>query len=244
MDSAHVRASEFSMMEIVGVEPIWKFVVPGDRAIDAWTRLSALHASTGHWPVLLGSDKDDVPSILEIANDDGTPPEEIVGEGIATDLRQLFERWARDASPEEDPEAPDIVGDWPKDAKPITSFATPFDVLSHKPLPTTIALMKVSHDWEVPAYLRWGNWNEVPPASAHVAVLRRWSQLYGSQLVAMTHDVVECRVQRPPSTREAAMALAREQFAYCSDIVHQGVGTISALAASIMNASVWYFWWD
>src|SRR5712692_3863688 len=186
LESAHVKANEYSTMEIKGVDPIWKFVVPGDQAIDAWTRLSAQHAWTGHWPVLLGRDKDDVESILEIANDDATTPEKIVEEGTATDLGPLFERWARDASPEENPEAPDVVGEWPKDVKPNTSFLAPFDVLSHKPLPTTIALMKVRYDWEVPAYLRWGNWNENPPPSAHVAVLRRWSQLYRSQLVSMT----------------------------------------------------------
>ncbi len=99
LESAHVKANEYSTMEIKGVDPIWKFVVPGDQAIDAWTRLSAQHAWTGHWPVLLGRDKDDVESILEIANDDATTPEKIVEEGTATDLGPLFERWARDASP-------------------------------------------------------------------------------------------------------------------------------------------------
>ena len=52
------------------------------------------------------------------------------------------------------------------------------------------------------------------------------------------------KVARKPETRAAALDLAREQFAYCSDIVEQGVGTLSALAASLMENDWWYFWWD
>ena len=61
---------------------------------------------------------------------------------------------------------------------------------------------------------------------------------------AISSDVIEMRVERPPSTREAAFAVAEEQFAYCSDIVLQGTGSISALAATLMNGTAWYFWWD
>jgi hypothetical protein len=55
---------------------------------------------------------------------------------------------------------------------------------------------------------------------------------------------LELRVPRPPATREAAVALAIQQYAYCYDIVDQGAGSIDALAASLMNGSVWFFWWD
>jgi hypothetical protein len=52
------------------------------------------------------------------------------------------------------------------------------------------------------------------------------------------------RVQRRPPTREAALELAREQYVYCSDIVDQGVQTLSAFAAALMENDWWYFWWD
>ncbi|MEN3327087.1 MAG: hypothetical protein V7638_1894 [Acidobacteriota bacterium] len=51
-------------------------------------------------------------------------------------------------------------------------------------------------------------------------------------------------VARPASTRDEALALAKQQFIYCSDIVHQGVGSVEALAATLFGATVWYFWWD
>ncbi len=52
------------------------------------------------------------------------------------------------------------------------------------------------------------------------------------------------RVKQRPQTREAAIDLAREQYVYCNDIVDQGVGTLSVLAAVLMESDWWYFWWD
>jgi Domain of unknown function (DUF4253) len=60
----------------------------------------------------------------------------------------------------------------------------------------------------------------------------------------MTHDTIELGVAHPPTNREHAIALAYEQFAYCSDIVDHGGGTLDALAATLLNGSVWFFWWD
>ena len=41
-----------------------------------------------------------------------------------------------------------------------------------------------------------------------------------------------------------AMDLAQAQFLYASDIVHQGVGSVSALGSTLINAPFWSFWWD
>jgi hypothetical protein len=77
-----------------------------------------------------------------------------------------------------------------------------------------------------------------------VALLRFWHDKYGAQIISATDDVIECTVSRPPSTREQAMELAREQFLYCADIVYQGVQTVSNLGAGLLNSKYWYFWWD
>jgi hypothetical protein len=52
------------------------------------------------------------------------------------------------------------------------------------------------------------------------------------------------RVANPPTTKEDALKLAEEQFVYCEDIVTQGTETIENLAAGLINAKKWYFWWD
>ena len=41
-----------------------------------------------------------------------------------------------------------------------------------------------------------------------------------------------------------ALDLAREQYAYCPDLVDQGTETLSALAASLLKDEWWHFWWD
>lgn len=62
--------------------------------------------------------------------------------------------------------------------------------------------------------------------------------------VSMTHDVAELLVERPPKDRQVALALAEEQFIYCSDIVLQGTESIEALAVGLVGGSAWFFWWD
>ena len=98
--------------------------------------------------------------------------------------------------------------------------------------------------WEIPAYLYWGGWNANPPPHIHIAALRDWHAKYGATLVGITDDVLNLSVETPPTSREEALALAKDQYIYCEDIVLQGVGDIAPLAASLMESSHWYFWWD
>jgi hypothetical protein len=63
-------------------------------------------------------------------------------------------------------------------------------------------------------------------------------------VAGISEDVVEAAVPLPPQTMEAALILAREQYAYCDDIVSQGCGTIEHLAELLVNRPTWYFWWD
>lgn len=107
-----------------------------------------------------------------------------------------------------------------------------------------IALLPVAHSWEVFAYLLYGGWNGCPPPEHHVATLRSWSERYGAEVVGVASDALDIRVMSKPATREEALDLAREQYLYCNDIVDQGVGTLSDLAALLMQDDWWYFWWD
>src|SRR5262249_5334448 len=92
--------------------------------------------------------------------------------------------------------------------------------------------------------LRWGGWNECPAAEYHVAAMRSWRDRYGAELVGMSSGMLNFRVTAKPKTREEALALAREQYIYCADLIDQGVQTYSALAADLMANDWWYFWWD
>ncbi len=74
--------------------------------------------------------------------------------------------------------------------------------------------------------------------------MKHWHERFGAEVVGMTSSVVEMAVARPPRDRDAALALAKQHYDYCGDIVDQGVGSIEALAAGLLDGTVRYFWWD
>lgn len=141
------------------------------------------------------------------------------------------------------PQAP--VGDWPESEPPSTGPVVTLDLRTGKPLETVVIVLVPTQDWTtIPAYLRWGGWNANPPPEFHIAALRSWRDRYGAELVGLGFDTMNIRVENRPETRDEALALAREQYAYCSDLVDQGYGTVSRLAASLKSDSWWWFWWD
>ena len=92
--------------------------------------------------------------------------------------------------------------------------------------------------------LSYGNWNECPRPEVHCAFHRQWQESYGAEITGISGDIIECVVSKPPTDEKAATILAWEQYWYCSDIVEQGVNSISNLAATLLNSTYWYFWWD
>src|SRR5690606_15273239 len=99
-----------------------------------------------------------------------------------------------------------------------------------------------AHD--LPAHLGWGGWNQCPPPAAHVAMLRSWHQRFAAELAFIGPDTLELSVARPPATTAELRELAWEQYIYCSDIVHQGAGSLDALARELCGSPRWFFWWD
>ena len=45
-------------------------------------------------------------------------------------------------------------------------------------------------------------------------------------------------------SREEATALAWEQYFYCENIIVQRQNTIAKLASTLLDSSIWHFWWD
>jgi hypothetical protein len=137
------------------------------------------------------------------------------------------------------------LGEWPSGPMGAPQLSVAAETLSGLPLSKVQLVILPTDDWTtIPAYLKWGNWNGCPAPEYHVAALRSWRDRFGAELIGLSHDVMNIRVMRRPETRDAALDLAREQYTYCSDIVEQGVQTLSALAALLMQSDWWYFWWD
>jgi hypothetical protein len=213
---------------------VFTLTVHGSEAFDLWKRLRGLLDKTGRWPVILGEDE---PRIF----DDAEPIRTILAKADKTDA----EAWLRKQPAENPEEEEHCHGPWPADVQPSHGFSAPFETLGGKARKAVkVALMPASRGWEVPAVLSYGDWNACPAPELHVAMLKRWNDLYGAELVSISFDIIETWLPRPPKDREAALALAREQFWYCGDIVTQGTGTIERLAATLIDSSTWYFWWD
>ena len=125
----------------------------------------------------------------------------------------------------------------------IDSFLGLRDFSGSKTMPVLLAEIPAQNPWEVFAWLPFGGWNSCPANEEHMAVSKYWFESYGAVPALMTHDVLEYVLPAPVS-REKSVELALEQYAYCADIVDQGVETVGRLADGLAQSTVWFFWWD
>ncbi|HSX54999.1 MAG TPA: DUF4253 domain-containing protein [Sphingomonas sp.] len=242
------RASHARMMAAFDYE---RLRVSGSNALAEWERRSAL---ADRIPVVVG-DAEQLERLAEqFTIDDETvsasgnhrPPPVPAILAAASKLRFPGDlgKWPG-AYAATDLTAP--LGEWPKAVAEadLPGLTVANDPATGKPLSEAYLLMLPARaSWEIPAYLRWGNWNACPPAEYHVAALKRWHERFGAELVGIGADMMNVRVKRRPSTRDEALALADEQYRYCPDIIDQGVGSRSALATLLMASDWWFFWWD
>jgi hypothetical protein len=236
-------------------EVIFGLTVPEEQAVEWWTRLRALAEQIGFWPVLGWDSRwvDESPEYRTYLQSGSTA--KILAESERVDpvarMRALeeeeLESLREDAREYGEDEMSDIYqdvqGEWPEDAEPITTFSIPESTASRGLEPRVpVALVPTSSSWHVPALLRFEAGLAAP--AMHAAMAKHWHELYGAEIVGMLPDLVEMRVARPPTARDAALALAKEQYLYCQDVVVQGTQTIQALAAGLLNGTAWFFWWD
>jgi hypothetical protein len=220
--------------------------VPGAQALAT---LAQLQSAGRGIPILLG-EEEALGMMAEIFDDAEDSVDDLILAARAIDVPAWLQ--ARAAELEEDgdedgEEEDDIEeSEWPDvDTVANDQLSVHKDILTNEPhAQVVIALIPAAESWMVPCYLRAGGWNECPAAEEQAAVFKYWEEKYGATLACVSSDVIELQVARPPQTREDALALAREQYIFCTDIVEQGTGTVEALAATLLNGRVWYFWWD
>lgn len=140
------------------------------------------------------------------------------------------------------------IGDWPQpESRPVPApgLAVARDLMSGQLYDRVhIVLLPTDDPAAIPAYLRWGGWNENPPSEYHVAALRSWGERYGAELIGLGPDTMNIRVASRTQSREGAVALAREQYTLCFDIIDQGFESLSALGAALTTNDWWFLWWD
>ncbi|XUU59471.1 DUF4253 domain-containing protein [Erythrobacter sp. HA6-11] len=231
--------------------------VAGEKALVEWERLKTKGKG---WPVIVGGDEDlsrvleqfsiDDPSVFPAPADAPwqMPPsrsiKEILQEADKIDpsakLLELFDYEYGDDPPELE------QGEWPEPGTtPPMALTVASDILTGRPFAKAhIVVLPTQDPAEITAFLRWGGWNACPRPEVHVALHRKWHEQYGAEIVGISGDVINMRVQTRPVNQDEAISLAREQFLYCSDIVMQGTQTLEPLAMSLLESDWWYFWWD
>lgn len=246
---AKYEAMRARMMAAFAYEMV---TVPGTQALAEWEKLKS--EGRGR-PVIIGGDNDleriadqftmadPIVSGVSIPGLQVRSPKDILAAATKLTFPTDLQKWSG-AYKADDLRAP--KGDWPVKVgaePPGPSVAT--DIVSGKFHDRVhILLIPAREGWQVPAYLRWGDWNACPPPEYHVAALRSWHKEFSAELVGMNGDTINLRAANRPTTREHALKLAQEQYRYCPDIIDQGVGTISNLAAALMSSEWWYLWWD
>jgi hypothetical protein len=216
--------------------------IAGGDAIRALNEHRSQYPATGLYPFLIG-DAGELEQITEAAKFNERDPAAIIAASHCVSIADWIARrraeWDED---EFDSDAP--LGDWPGELSQKDSIGLHKDLSGEIKLEVHIGLVKLETPWHLPALLRYGGWNGCPEPEVHCAFHREWQVRFGAEITGMSGDVIECLVAKPPTEREAATALAWEQFWYCNDIVDPCRNSISSLAATQLNSPYWSFWWD
>lgn len=105
-------------------------------------------------------------------------------------------------------------------------------------------LVKVptKNPYEIFAWIPFGGWNDCPDTDEMIAVCKHWYENYGAVPAMITHDTLTFYLERPVDSKETTVNLAKEQCAFCSEVI--GMGGIGSYAAMTYNGCSWNFWWD
>jgi Domain of unknown function (DUF4253) len=240
--------------------------IPGKSALPVWQSIRARFGETGIWPIFRGDANEEFEEYTQdveetLANVPAGSVAELLAPRLAERV-QFFSQLIPDLPPDIDAatlakkvDASDTLSfggargpaePWPTSAPAgEPSFHSIHNTRTSEPhLEVRLALIPLSHPHEAPAYLSFGGWNDAPNSELQVAMLREWNRTHGAVPIAITGDVLECLVARPPETEAEAVALAIEQWLFCEDIVSQGTQSVRNLGIEIWRSPNWFFWWD
>jgi len=218
-----------------------------ERIMDRYKELINIGKAEGFFPVLITL-SETLYEFLEFSMDPDSPEhqsrEEIIEASKHINVQEFFKRSVANASPSED-DPHDVIGEFLGKGlldfeMRVASFGT-----THNPDDTyIIAKIPTDKPWEIAAWVPIGGYNDCPFPAEMVAVYKYWHEKYGAVPAAVSFDQWELTVEKPVTDQGEAMALAMEHFGFCSDSVWQGVGTVGALAGTLLDSKLWQFWWD
>jgi len=215
--------------------------VNGDKAVDTLIARLEGFPKTGQYPFLIGDDfqRQRAEESLKFNDDD---PRDIVESSLSMNV----EAWIAEqvALNEELTPSEKLLGPWPGETERKGSIGLHLDHRGCVKPRVFMGLARIAEPWQLPAVMKFGGWNSCSEPAVHCAFHRLWQAEYGAWITGLSNDTIKCLVELPPRDPDAALRLAWQQYWYCNDIVDQGCGTISRLAAQLINSPHWFFWWD
>ena len=113
---------------------------------------------------------------------------------------------------------------------------------SFSPEDRDLLMLLPTSDWQqAVAFIGTGDPNGGKGPGQILAGLQQLYELRPFVLNEIAHDTLAGRFTAP---YENSRALAKWMEAFCSDIIYQGVGSVSKLAADLKESDRLYFWWD
>ena len=112
-------------------------------------------------------------------------------------------------------------------------------------LPAAIGLVRADRPADALVAAGWKGAVNILDSPAPLAlVLRSWEERFGARLMHLGFDTMALLVERPVPDADEAFGVAAEHFAFCTDNITQGQGSISDYAEELPGATTWWFWWD
>jgi hypothetical protein len=122
--------------------------------------------------------------------------------------------------------------------------------------PARIGLVPAQRPADVPAAVGWSVFGADGPDefgavqwSANAvwvaSVLRSFEDRFGATLLKLGPGAgLRLLVERPPRALEHATQIAAEHSVFCDECAGQGLREVSDIAAELVGAPIWTFWWD
>jgi Domain of unknown function (DUF4253) len=237
------RVSGFS-----GDVVVWATDEPLAAAGPTWLALSAASEQTGLMPILLAGLNGDTERPWD--NGEFDAPYRVSGIDQLPAERVLAACWSAAQDEEGDDTAAAAAmapfgrrfpGLAPAEAEPLPRAQLEEAVAALAP--ARIGLVAADRPADVLPRLGWSgvvNWYDSPLPVA--AVLRSWEERFGARLLEVGFADIRLLVERPPRSLAAAERVAAEHYVFCD--AADGTNDIASIAASLVSAPIWSFWWD
>ena len=227
-----------------GSGSVFALGIDAREVLPTWTAARALVDRTGRWPVAVCSfdfkldETSGLASIVDQLNPfffeqelvGASDPASVIARSRLVDVDAEFARlgieadWLDDPDPANVPESVPEFNEWyePRDQLVALLF-----------LPDPIPEHAL-------AYVHWYAGNSSLPSHVLIAVLRRWRETFGAEVVANWGTMLQLVASRRPSTIGEALALARQQelVAPCTTAL-PGAST-EEQAAALLASDRWF----